>query len=186
MEDVILRRRRRSQRTRRNSCQDQQRPYSLISTGSSRLSATSTSTTASAELRRSLFNNSVGSSAPSYMSGVSSNSLLSVDTGFAVGGEESPKRTHSWQPQSAGGDEIANRAHQKVSRNKSSPGCLVHSTQQQQQQQKVHQEEAATVGLGSGFQQFLRRMSMRRSAALCKPRPLSGTNAIRWVVKCCC
>ncbi|XP_050319801.1 LOW QUALITY PROTEIN: ATP-binding cassette sub-family C member Sur [Bactrocera neohumeralis] len=185
MEDVILRRRRRSQRARRNSAQDQQRPYSLISTGSSRLSATSTSTTASAELRRSLFTNSVGSSAPSYMSGVSGNSLLSVDTGFAGGVEESPQRTRSWQPQSAGSDEIVTKAHQKVSRNKSSPGCLVHSAQQQQQQQqqKVNKEGAATVGLGSGFQQFLRRMSMRRTAAHIKPRPLSGTNSIRSITE---
>lgn len=114
------------------------------------------------------------------MSGVSGNSLLSVDTGFVCGGEESPKRTHSWQPQSTGGDEVVSKAHQKVSRNKSSPGCLVHSTQQEQLQQKVNKEGAETVGLGSGFQQFLRRMSMRRTAVHRKPRPLSGTNSIRW------
>ncbi|XP_054082882.1 ATP-binding cassette sub-family C member Sur [Zeugodacus cucurbitae] len=91
MEDVILRRRRRSQRIRRDSVQDHHRPYSLISTGSSRLSATSTSTTASAEIRRSLFTNSIGSSVPSYMSGFSGNSLLSVDTGFGVGADCKPR-----------------------------------------------------------------------------------------------
>ncbi|XP_067621301.1 ATP-binding cassette sub-family C member Sur isoform X2 [Eurosta solidaginis] len=173
-EDVILRRRRRgSQRYRHN----QQRPASLISTGSSRVSGASASTTASAELRRSIFTNSFGSSAPSYISGVIGNSMLSVDTGVEVGGEALPMRTQSWQPQSAFEGSVVSKAHQPVTRNKSSPGCLVHSTQQKQRDKG--NSNAATSRVSNSFQQFLRRMSMRRSAAHRKPRPLSSTKSIK-------
>ncbi|XP_020715182.1 ATP-binding cassette sub-family C member Sur isoform X2 [Ceratitis capitata] len=186
MEDVILRRRRRSQRQRRDTAQDQARPGSLISTGSSRLSAASTSTTASAEIRRSIFTNSIDSSAPSYLSGISGSSLLSADTGFVGTTEEAPKRTQSWQPKSAacgedveaGGGVVG--AHQKVARNKSSPGCLVHSTQKQS---KNADDTASSGGGGNSFQQFLRRMSMRRTAAQRKQRPLSSTNSIKSITE---
>ncbi|XP_065358147.1 ATP-binding cassette sub-family C member Sur [Calliphora vicina] len=147
-DNVILRRRRRT--SSRSDSQQKARPSSRTSSRLSNISNTPT------ELRRSLLTNSC-SSANSYMTNLSSNY-----------GDESPStRTQSWQPVGA----TNNKQHQPVARNISSPPAF---DEQQVKEEDEKDSDAALVadlvktsGSNNGFQQFLRRMSMRKS---CKPK----------------
>lgn len=147
-ENVILRRRRRT--SSRSDSQQKARPSSRASSRLSNISNTPT------ELRRSLLTNSCGS-ATSYMTNLSS----------GYGGDETPAtRTQSWQPFT--GNSGNNKQHQPVSRNVSSPPAF--DQQQFKEEEDERDSDAALVADlvksstgNNGFQQFLRRMSMRKS-----------------------
>ncbi|KAM7354688.1 sulfonylurea receptor [Cochliomyia hominivorax] len=143
-ENVILRRRRRT--SSRSDSQQKARPSSRTSSRLSNISNTPT------ELRRSLLTNSC-SSANSYMTNLSS----------SYGDETPASRTQSWQPFG----NTTNKQHQPVARNISSPPCF---DEQQVKEEDERDSDAAlvadlvkTASSNNGFQQFLRRMSMRKS-----------------------
>ncbi|TMW53931.1 hypothetical protein DOY81_000988 [Sarcophaga bullata] len=146
-ENVILRRRRRT--SSRSDNQQKARPSSRASSRLSNISNTPT------ELRRSILTNSCGS-ATSYMTNLSS----------GYGGDETPaSRTQSWQPFTSNN---SSKQHQPVSRNISSPPTF--DQQQVKEEEDERDSDAALVAdlvktspSSSGFQQFLRRMSMRKS-----------------------
>ncbi|XP_073824005.1 sulfonylurea receptor [Musca autumnalis] len=101
---------------------------------SSRLSNISNTPT---ELRRSLLTDSVGS-AVSYMTNLSSS-------------EEAPSRTQSWQPTAT------LHKHQPLTKNVSAPPTF------EEREENKDEVDAPSMETGNGFQQFLRRMTMRRS-----------------------
>lgn len=161
-EGVPLRRRR---RTGSDTFRGQ-RPSSRTSSRLSNISNTPT------ELRRSLLTDSVGS-AVSYMTNLSSGS----------GTDEAPSRTQSWQPPAGG-----YKHHQPLTKNISAPATF----EEKAGEDETDAGQALMGGLersssGNGFQQFLRRMTMRKSnkskaqAQHHRPRPGSGDTAIVYV-----
>ncbi|KAI8119905.1 ATP-binding cassette sub-family C member Sur, partial [Lucilia cuprina] len=145
-ENVILRRRRRT--SSRSDSQQKARPNSRTSSRLSNISNTPT------ELRRSLLTNSC-SSANSYMTNLSSN----------YGDEVTPtSRTQSWQPST----NSTTKQHQPVARNISSPPTFdEHLVKEEDEKDSSDAALVAdlvkTSASNNGFQQFLRRMSMRKS-----------------------
>lgn len=167
-DDVILRPRRRPTQQRRGSSARSRNSWHRLS-GLSTATATSTSSTNSGDLlRRSVLTASCSSYAESSIDGSESN----VETVTTPPTPPSPPplatelfpRAQSWQPASK------KSLHAPVTRNASSPPAM-------EDQAAIAQPASQTRG---SFQQFLRRMSMRRSH---KPphhhRPLSATNSIR-------
>ncbi|XP_030561712.1 ATP-binding cassette sub-family C member Sur isoform X1 [Drosophila novamexicana] len=164
-DDVIMRPRRRSTLQRRGSSAKSRNSWHRLS-GLSTATATSTSSTNSGDLlRRSVMTASCSSYAES-----------SADGGDSITGGITPPppdlcpRAQSWQP-------AQNVHHAPVTRNVSSPPAMEAAGDEAQALPAT--EQAAAQSRGS-FQQFLRRMSMRRSN---KPkhhhRPLSAANSIR-------
>ncbi|XP_019895246.1 ATP-binding cassette sub-family C member Sur isoform X2 [Musca domestica] len=147
---------RRRRRTGNDTFRSGHRPSSRTSSRLSNISNTPT------ELRRSLLTDSVGS-AVSYMTNLSSS-------------EEAPSRTQSWQPSAP------MHKHQPLTKNISAPPTFEDSTEARD----VTDSHEQSLETGNGFQQFLRRMTMRRSnkskaiaqVAHHKPRPGSGDTAI--------
>ncbi|KAH8273788.1 hypothetical protein KR044_000666 [Drosophila immigrans] len=177
-DDVIMRPRRRAALQRRGSSAKSTNSWHRLS-GLSTATATSTSSTNSGDLlRRSVLTASCSSYAES-----------SADGGDSVSGAITPlpqqqqqshphpppppveqcARAQSWQP-------AQKLHHPQVTRNVSSPPAM-EATASADEAQSGTTPVAQTRG---SFQQFLRRMSMRRSN---KPkhhhRPLSATNSIR-------
>lgn len=165
-DDVILRPRRRPATLQRRASSARSRNSWHRLSGMSTATATSTSSTNSGDLlRRSVLTASCSSYAESC-----------VDGSDSIGGAVTPPppaqplatelcpRAQSWQPAPK------KSQHAPVTRNASSPPAM-------EDQGAIAQPVAQTRG---SFQQFLRRMSMRRSN---KPphhhRPLSATNSIR-------
>ncbi|XP_051858147.1 ATP-binding cassette sub-family C member Sur isoform X1 [Drosophila albomicans] len=178
-DDVIMRPRRRAALQRRGSTAKSTNSWHRLS-GLSTATATSTSSTNSGDLlRRSVLTASCSSYGES-----------SVDGGDSVSGaitpppqppqlptEKSP-RAQSWQP-------TQKLHHPQVTRNVSSPPAMeatasVDEAQANTAATTTMGDTAAAAQTRGSFQQFLRRMSMRRSN---KPkhhhRPLSATNSIR-------
>ncbi|XP_061401063.1 ATP-binding cassette sub-family C member Sur-like, partial [Musca vetustissima] len=148
---------RRRRRTGSDTFRSGHRPSSRTSSRLSNISNTPT------ELRRSLLTDSVGS-AVSYMTNLSSS-------------EEAPSRTQSWQP-------VAPMSkHQPLTKNVSAPPAFVENGEGKDEIDAAE----SPLETGNGFQQFLRRMTMRRSnksktvapaSHHHRPRPGSGDTAI--------
>lgn len=163
-DDVIMRPRRRAALQRRGSSARSRNSWHRLS-GLSSATATSTSSTNSGDLlRRSLMTASCSSYAESSVDG--GDSLTDGVTPPPPPQAELCPRAQSWQP-------AQKMHHAPVTRNVSSPPAM------EAAQPLPTTEEAVAQSRGS-FQQFLRRMSMRRSN---KPkhhhRPLSAANSIR-------
>lgn len=188
-EDVVMRSHH-HQRRRGSSTRRRQRPGSLASGTSSRLSGISNS---SAEFQRSLLTMSCSSG------GSCASSNITMEMAQAAATANS---TQSWQPQT-----LSVPSKKPVTRNVSSPPNLTQFKQQAEQQKQQHQPTVAnqqsnqcnnsnsnndaalvadlvktkswmrTNSVAGNFQQFLHRMSNRRSN---KPiRPISACNSIK-------
>ncbi|XP_017856779.1 PREDICTED: ATP-binding cassette sub-family C member Sur [Drosophila arizonae] len=162
-DDVIMRPRRRSTLQRRGSSARSRNSWHRLS-GLSSATVTSTSSTNSGDLlRRSLMTASCSSYAESSLDG--GDSIADGVTTPPLVAELSP-RAQSWQP-------AQQTHHAPVTRNVSSPPAMEAAA-------TLPGTEAAVAPSRGSFQQFLRRMSMRRSN---KPkhhhRPLSAANSIR-------
>uniref|UniRef100_A0A1I8P9M9 ATP-binding cassette sub-family C member Sur n=1 Tax=Stomoxys calcitrans TaxID=35570 RepID=A0A1I8P9M9_STOCA len=165
IENVPLRRRR---RTAGEGTLRGQRPSSRTSSRMSNISNTPT------ELRRSLLTDSCGS-AVSYMTNLSNYGTEDQRT----------SKTQSWQP-SAG-----NYKHPPLAKNISAPATFEERAEDmggedEPDASKMLMEESERTNSGNGFQQFLRRMTMRKSnkskavtqVQHHRPRPGSGDTTI--------
>lgn len=169
-DDVILRPRRRPTLQRRSSSARLRNSWHRLS-GLSTATATSTSSTNSGDLlRRSVLTASCSSYAESINDGTDSIEGIVTPPPPPLATELCP-RAQSWQPAPK------KSQHAPVTRNASSPPAMVASVGGEGASEVAAQPAVQTRG---SFQQFLRRMSMRRSN---KPqhhhRPLSATNSIR-------
>ncbi|XP_052850782.1 ATP-binding cassette sub-family C member Sur isoform X2 [Drosophila gunungcola] len=162
-DDVIMRPRRRHTLSRRGSRTTNS--WHRLS-GLSTLTATSASSSTSGDL---LSRSALATSCSSY-------GESSVDGSDLVATPPEP-RVQSWQPPQ-------NAAHQPLSRNASSPPAMEVANPDNKESEPPMKANASAEGpldeqVRGSFQQFLRRMSMRRSN---KPKshhhPLSATNSI--------
>ncbi|XP_075149498.1 sulfonylurea receptor [Haematobia irritans] len=168
-ENVALRRRR---RTGGEGTFRGQRPSSRTSSRMSNISNTPT------ELRRSLLTDSCGS-AVSYMTNLSN-----------YGSEDRTSRSQSWQASSSAAIMLK---HQPLAKNISAPPSFEEKAEENGDDEDQLDGNEILIGVegrrnsGNGFQQFLRRMTMRKSNKAKtvaqgphhhRPRPSSGDTAI--------
>ncbi|XP_043649909.1 ATP-binding cassette sub-family C member Sur isoform X2 [Drosophila teissieri] len=163
-DDVIMRPRRRHTLSRRGSRTTNS--WHRLS-GLSTLTATSASSSTSGDV---LSRSALATSCSSYAES-------SVDGGGDLATAAPEPRVQSWQPPQ-------HVAHQPLSRNASSPPAMEAANPEDKKSEEARRSNTSSEGplddhVRGSFQQFLRRMSMRRSN---KPKnhhhPLSETNSI--------